>query len=425
MPGNDLAKAHEAIRSCFSAAAFLAGSAHQDTPPSSMMVCRLVHGIEDLDALELSSDVWTRFHEAFPPQSRIVDPCWRAGVPVPFKTTAGVSATSYHAVALQFCVTVQSAFTCPNGTVTDLLVNGKQGDSEDWVLQSEEGAPVHVRSTAVTRCEVCAMKLSSAWRQIQTVLRGLDSPRMNEILERLDTEYEAAGITARPGGKKKRKRRPPTKQPKSDPDAFNKLVGALNDHHQRANGQCGRLEPIGCRALARVAGVSPGRTSEFFKEKFAKQKGPGYAHYERMCGDPDRINKALEILNNELTPEILSRRLKADPPEYQDSDGEPINAKRLAFPLGVNISTVSTKEPWYFTSPPPNEGTDWIGPIDGGPTMFVAWLKTAKVNCSIKSLHSRNGNGTWYVQRIHHRSWKMWLRSQSLYTTVYAAKLSG
>jgi hypothetical protein len=132
----------------------------------------------------------------------------------------------------------------------------------------------------------------------------------------------------------------------------------------------------------------------------------------------------LQCFVKDLQFDINAEPASSDIESHTDSNPDvPVDSEPEALPE-PSASTGSTKEPWYFTSPPPNVGTGWIGPIDGGPAKFVVWLKKADVKCSLRSLHSRNGNGTWYVQKIHKRSWKMWLSSQSLYAKVNSAKIS-
>jgi len=79
------------------------------------------------------------------------------------------------------------------------------------------------------------------------------------------------------------------------------IIAALASHHKYANGNCLNLEPIGNNKMARDLGLSPGTTSSFFNEKFR-----GYAGYVRQCRDAGLLRTAMRLLNNEITPAILS-----------------------------------------------------------------------------------------------------------------------
>ena len=79
------------------------------------------------------------------------------------------------------------------------------------------------------------------------------------------------------------------------------IIAALASHHKYANGNCLNLEPIGNNKMAKDLSLSPGTTSSFFKEKFG-----GYAGYVRQCRDTGLLITAMQLLNNEITPAILS-----------------------------------------------------------------------------------------------------------------------
>src|SRR5262249_24563124 len=57
-----------------------------------------------------------------------------------------------------------------------------------------------------------------------------------------------------------------------------KLIAALTQHHQYADGGCLNLEPIGNNELAKAAGVSPSTASVFFNDKFQ-----GHTKYKALC----------------------------------------------------------------------------------------------------------------------------------------------
>ncbi len=80
--------------------------------------------------------------------------------------------------------------------------------------------------------------------------------------------------------------------------------------------------------------------------------------------------------------------------------------------------------PWFAESPASGEGSDWFGPVAGSVENFEKWLNEAGVTCSRTSIRNRNCKGTWYIQQIHCRSWRMWLSSAKLYAKVTKARLS-
>lgn len=83
-------------------------------------------------------------------------------------------------------------------------------------------------------------------------------------------------------------------------EAVTKLIAALTEHHQYANGRCGIQDPISNNGLARKAHVSKSSASVFFHKYF---KGP--KKYQRTCFDQDKLNHALALLNNEVKPHRL------------------------------------------------------------------------------------------------------------------------
>jgi hypothetical protein len=98
-----------------------------------------------------------------------------------------------------------------------------------------------------------------------------------------------------------------------------KLIAALTEHHQYADGGCLNLAPIGNNELAKAAGVSPSTASAFFSDKFQ-----GHTNYKALCRDASKLLAALKLLNDEFAPYHLlgdsSYNLAA--PEEEDADGE-------------------------------------------------------------------------------------------------------
>ncbi|MCX7401525.1 MAG: hypothetical protein NTY87_00100 [Planctomycetia bacterium] len=80
------------------------------------------------------------------------------------------------------------------------------------------------------------------------------------------------------------------------------IIAALTTHHKYIDGGCLNQEPIGNNVMASGLKINQGTTSAFFKKKFG-----GHAAYKRLCGDITKLLAAIRLLNNEITPAILSR----------------------------------------------------------------------------------------------------------------------
>lgn len=83
-------------------------------------------------------------------------------------------------------------------------------------------------------------------------------------------------------------------------EAEAKIIAALTQHHQYADGSCLNLEPIGNNELARLVKVSPSTVSEFFKKQFG-----GRQQYQAACCDKSSLIAALKLLNKEFSPHQL------------------------------------------------------------------------------------------------------------------------
>ena len=84
-------------------------------------------------------------------------------------------------------------------------------------------------------------------------------------------------------------------------DAEENLISRLTLIHGYDNGSVSNTEPIGCNELARQAGVVQSSASEFFKKHFGN-----HAAYKQCCGDKGKLIVALQLLNGEVTPRVLS-----------------------------------------------------------------------------------------------------------------------
>jgi hypothetical protein len=90
-------------------------------------------------------------------------------------------------------------------------------------------------------------------------------------------------------------------------EAKAKIIAALTAHHQYDNGSCGKLAPIGGNELARVAKVSQGKVSGFFKEQFGS-----HSKYKVACHDTGTLAQSLRMLNGELKPSILLNPIRGE-----------------------------------------------------------------------------------------------------------------
>jgi hypothetical protein len=99
-------------------------------------------------------------------------------------------------------------------------------------------------------------------------------------------------------------------------EAKAKLIAALTKYHQYADGGCLNFAPINNNELARLAGVSPGSASSFFRQQFR-----GYDQYRVQCRNETTLVSALKILNSEFTPAILAGgQLLSDGRRDHDND---------------------------------------------------------------------------------------------------------
>lgn len=164
------------------------------------------------------------------------------------------------------------------------------------------------RCCAAARAEVLRMRETCSWP-------GSPLPIQTSVVsaEVSEVETDTSNTTRRQRGNRK------NDSGKADPDTFTKLTGALTTHHEYENGQAdNRKSPIGVRKLAKAAGVSPSRATDYFNAKFNHGESGGHSKYKRFCGDGDRISHALRMLNNELTPSILNRKLECDPQDLEE-----------------------------------------------------------------------------------------------------------
>lgn len=77
-------------------------------------------------------------------------------------------------------------------------------------------------------------------------------------------------------------------------EAREKLIAALTCHHEYENGGCLNTAPIGVNKLARLAKVSSGSASAFFKAEF-----DGHPAYKRVCRSLNQLVNILKHLNGE------------------------------------------------------------------------------------------------------------------------------
>jgi hypothetical protein len=161
-----------------------------------------------------------------------------------------------------------------------------------------------------------------------TIRTMLGNPEMLPVVAELVLPalkaFEKANLQPKEQRSKVRKHNAKTRKPGQgidDPDTFLKLTAQLTLYHVYESGVCdSRKPPIGVRKLATLAKVSASRATNYFDAKFNDGKPKGHSIYKRLCGDVDKISYALRMLNNELTPSILSRPLECDPQGSGDEE---------------------------------------------------------------------------------------------------------
>lgn len=105
-----------------------------------------------------------------------------------------------------------------------------------------------------------------------------------------------------------------TKRSTKRGDGDAKLVAALTNHHQYADGGCLNQENIGNNELARLADVSESTASAFFNKRFK-----GHAKYRAVCRDKQLLISALKLLNQDYSPWLL---FEGALPSEADGDDE-------------------------------------------------------------------------------------------------------
>ncbi|MEZ6141069.1 MAG: hypothetical protein R3B84_10905 [Zavarzinella sp.] len=88
------------------------------------------------------------------------------------------------------------------------------------------------------------------------------------------------------------------------------LLAALTLHHEYSEGGCMNHEPIGCRKLAELAGVSAGSATAFFKKHFEQKPNVGYKGYKIKC-----LNGQIKRFFMQLEREPRFSQLNFDPEE--------------------------------------------------------------------------------------------------------------
>lgn len=93
-----------------------------------------------------------------------------------------------------------------------------------------------------------------------------------------------------------------TKCKTSNGDAETKIIAELTQHHKYRSNQLNK-EAIGCRELARRAGVSTSTVSDFFKKELES-----YRTYQARCRDEERLSNWLRKLNKEFADPLCYGR---------------------------------------------------------------------------------------------------------------------
>ncbi|MEW4452750.1 hypothetical protein AB1L30_08750 [Bremerella sp. JC817] len=120
----------------------------------------------------------------------------------------------------------------------------------------------------------------------------------------LTSTTESSATTSRTSGK--------AKQPKSGvrqySDAELRLIAALTNYHGYENGGISTFEPVGCRKLGKLAGVSRTAAYKFFRKYF-----DGHDRYKLQCNQPEKLTASMKLFNLEFSPkDFNSARTPAD-----------------------------------------------------------------------------------------------------------------
>ncbi len=142
-----------------------------------------------------------------------------------------------------------------------------------------------------------ANAIENAWHKLRTALESFDCENV------LGTQHQSGGPIAKVDTTKQKRSTEPG-------EAKAKIIAALTAHHKYEKGSCLHGEPIGVRVLASQADVSIGSVSEFFAEQFGS-----HANYKAACREAAMLGNSLRMLNGELTPSILFKRLPDDAAE--------------------------------------------------------------------------------------------------------------
>jgi hypothetical protein len=112
-----------------------------------------------------------------------------------------------------------------------------------------------------------------------------------------------------------------TKRSTEKGEGQSKLIAALTKHHQYADDCCPNTEPIGVRALARLAEVDPSTASVFFNVKFNRGEKKGWSVYRVVCRDAGRLVDSLKALNDEFSPhDLYGRRPRGEDDNDRDEE---------------------------------------------------------------------------------------------------------
>jgi hypothetical protein len=251
-----------------------------------------------------------------------------AGKPGEICSIGSVTAPSAHEAALRLAEEYgRRVFGCLHRTAratdgnkhSEMYYNGASAE-ELWRAESEDEIRRIFNPGAAIDYKALVTKID---REALDMLRGhglpADGPQalpiLEQVIELMKAKWAGPIPVGQPAGEAitgqaamdPKAHAQAADQPRRSPkrstergEARAKLIAALTEHHQYANGSCLNQEPIGNNELARVAKVAKRTASAFFQKEFK-----GHAKYKAICADANRLISALKMLNGEFSPHIL------------------------------------------------------------------------------------------------------------------------
>jgi len=140
---------------------------------------------------------------------------------------------------------------------------------------------------------------------IRRVMRGLPSEAFDSKIANVVVASRIACKVLKGKAPKGKRRKPrPKASPSKTTGKQQLLISGLTGHHRLKDGSV-NYEPIGSNKLAEKVGVAGSTASKFFNEKFGGPK-----EYRAQCADGAKLDNALKLLNDEVTPRVFNLQLR-------------------------------------------------------------------------------------------------------------------